>query len=306
MINNYNIIFGDAIEELKKIKNNSIDCIITDPPYKNISGGHQENLQVNRPGGILKKNDGKIFKNNDLAIEEWIDECYRILKDKSHIYIMTNFLNLFSYKEAMEKAGFILHNLLVWKKNNATPNRWYMKNAEYILFARKGHSKPINNCGSKTVLEYNNVKNKKHPTEKPVELLIELILNSTNENDIVLDPFGGSMSTAVAAIQCGRKAISFEIDKEYCQIGMERISNTIYGEKKIEKKMPRLTENQKKILSFLKNNPDKSFTAKEISESINLPARTCSGCFTPLENAGFIIKINKQSPYLVQYKNIEE
>lgn len=297
---NYKIILGDALTELKKIKDDSIDCIITDPPYKNIRGGHQENKQVNRPGGILKNNDGKIFKNNDICISDWINECYRILKNNTHIYIMTNFLNLFEYVKEIEKVGFILHNLLVWEKNNATPNRWYMKNAEYIIFARKGAAKPINNCGSKTVLEYKNVKNKIHPTEKPIELLKELTMNSSNSGDIILDPFGGSMSTAEAALLLGRKIISFELDQEYYEKGLERVKKIEFGKEQEAKKQIKLTANQQAILNFLQLNRGRDYTARQLAEELNLPIKTCSGCFTPLISAGLIKKTNSKSPFRVE------
>ena len=121
-------------------------------------------------------------------------------------------MNLEHYLTEIRKVGFEIHNLLIWEKNNATPNRWYMKNCEYIIFARKGAAKPINDCGSKTVLQFKNVKDRIHPTEKPIDLLELLITNSTLPGDTILDPFGGSFSTALAAIKTGRKAISFEID----------------------------------------------------------------------------------------------
>ena len=132
---NYNILLGDALSLFKDIEDETIDCIITDPPYETISGGSNDNAGVNRPGGILSKNDGKIFEHNDLDIRDWIGECYRVLKQNTHIYIMTNFLNLEKYLYSIREAGFDIHNLLVWEKNTATPNRWYMKNAEYIIFS---------------------------------------------------------------------------------------------------------------------------------------------------------------------------
>ena len=111
---------------MAELPDTSIDCIITDPPYPTISGGHggvNSASDANRPSGMLSKNDGKIFAENDLDISQWIGECYRVLKPDTHIYVMTNFLNLQHYMEEMEKAGFVLHNLLIWEKNNATPNR---------------------------------------------------------------------------------------------------------------------------------------------------------------------------------------
>lgn len=300
----YKIYQGDALVLFRQIADKSIDCIITDPPYETISGGAQENQYVNRPSGILSKNDGKIFEHNNIDISCWISECYRVLKDNTHIYIMTNFLNLEHYLAEIRKAGFNIHNLLIWKKNNATPNRWYMKNCEYIIFARKGEAKPINDCGSKTVLEYNNVKDKIHPTEKPLDLLEKLITNSTNVGDVVLDPFGGSMSTALASIKTGRKAISFELDEEYYKSGLARLDafdpNDIV---EVKPKVKPLTPNQLTILKVLQDNPEKDYSGAELAEITGLSSRTCSGCITPLCSAGLAEKTNKASPFRVRLKS---
>lgn len=307
MEKNYKIFNGDARLLLKEIPDESIDCIITDPPYETIKGGTPDNKDVQRPSGILSKNDGKIFQHNDIDISAWIEECYRVLKEKTHLYIMTNFLNLSHYMQEITNAGFYIHNLLVWKKNNATPNRWYMKNCEYIIFARKGSAKPINDCGSKTVLEYKNVTNKIHPTEKPLDLLKLLITNSSSPGNIILDPFGGSFSTAAAAILCGRQAISFEIDKEYFDLGQKRLENIDEGNIVVAiPKEKKLTPNQKTILEILEKYPDKDFSGKELSKISGLSSRTCSGCITPLCSSGFAKKTTNNSPYRIQYKRKEE
>jgi site-specific DNA-methyltransferase (adenine-specific) len=137
---------------------------------------------------------------------------------------MTNLLNLFTIQQLAEQVGFKLHNLLVWEKNNANANRWYMKNCEYVLFMRKGNAKTINNPSSKTVHKFNNIiGNKIHPTEKPVELMELYILNSSKEGEIVLDPFMGSCSTGVAAVNTNRKFIGIEMDDNYFSISVERI-----------------------------------------------------------------------------------
>lgn len=296
----------DALEGFKLLENNSIDCIITDPPYPTISGGSggkDSSSEALRPSGILSKNDGKIFDYNDIDIKNWIGECYRVLKEDTHIYVMTNFLNLKYFMNEIENAGFKLHNLLVWEKNNATPNRWYMKNCEYIIFARKGQAKPINNCGSKTVLFFNNVKNKIHPTEKPLELLRLLIENSTTEGEIVLDPFGGSFSTVVAAKQLKRKYVSFEIDKEYYDKGVDRLDKCSSNDfSPPQKKEKTLTTNQRIIYEMLQKNSKKDFTGQELSQITGLSAKTCSGCFTPLYSAGLIEKVENSSPLRVRCK----
>lgn len=104
-----------------------------------------------------------------------------------------------------------------------------MKNCEYVLFLRKGKAKWINDIGgSKTVHSFKNINGKKlHPTEKPVDLLEFYINNSSNENDIVFDPFMGSGSTAVATINTNRKYLGFEIDEEYIEIANKRLEDII-------------------------------------------------------------------------------
>ena len=210
-----NIKNGDAIELLSSIPNNSIDLVVTDPPYPVISGGSNDNNEEGRPRGILKKNDGKIFKHNDLHISKWIKEFYRILKDETHLYIMINFLNLEEYMREIREAGFDIHSLLMWQKNNVTPSRWYMKNGEYVIFARKGSAKAIKKCGSKMIHQFDNPRPKIHETEKPVELMQMYIENSSNIGDVVLDPFMGGGSCPVACIRSNRHFIGSEIDKEH-------------------------------------------------------------------------------------------
>lgn len=99
-----------------------------------------------------------------------------------------------------------------------------MKNCEYVLFLRKGRAKRINNVGSKTVHQFDNIMgNKQHPTEKPVDLMQYYISNSSNEGDIVFDPFMGSGSTGVAAKNLNRDFIGIELDENYFEIAKSRI-----------------------------------------------------------------------------------
>lgn len=132
----------DCLKMMKNIEDNSIDLIVTDPPYKTIQGGNKTKKWQEKYGGsVLKNNDGKIFQHNDIEIKSWIKEAYRVLKNETHFYCFTNVLNMNSMIEIAEDAGFYLHNILIWKKNNCLANRWYMKNAEFILFFKKRTSK---------------------------------------------------------------------------------------------------------------------------------------------------------------------
>jgi len=214
---------GCCLELMKNIPDNSIDMVLTDPPYKTISGGNKKGFSHKYNSSILKHNDGKIFKHNDIRIETWIPEVYRVLKEGSHFYTMTNNLNLEKTLTVGRQCGFGFHNLLLWKKNNVLTNRWYMKNCEYILFFKKGKAKKINNPSTTQLLEFKNIKNRLHPTQKPIELMEVLIGNSSHINDIVLDLFMGSGSTGVACKNLNRRFIGIEKDETYFQIAKNRI-----------------------------------------------------------------------------------
>lgn len=221
----YNV---DSIEFMKQMEDCSVSLIVTDPPYKTITGGDSDGANSKRPQGMLD-GDRKLFKHQKLKISDWISELYRVLKEGSHCYIMTNSLNMEEMLRESRKAGFKLHNILVWEKNNCTPSQYYMKNCEYTLFLRKGKAKWINNIGeSKTVHKFNNIIGKKtHPCEKPVDLLEFYIANSIDnkETDIVFDPFMGTGSCGEACKNLGiNNFIGCEIDEYYFNIAKERLN----------------------------------------------------------------------------------
>lgn len=227
-----NIIFNcDCINGMNHMPDNSVDLIVTDPPYKTITGGTKDGAKSDRPKGVLSKNKNLFKYQNGICIKSWIGELYRVLREGKHCYIFTNSLNIKEMLIEAENAGFKLHNVLVWEKNNCTPSQFYMKNCEYILFFRKGKAKWINDIGrSKTVHSFKNIiGNKFHPTQKPVELLEFYITNSSEKGDIVFDPFIGSGSTALAALHTGRKFIGYEIDEKYYQIACQRVDQERKG-----------------------------------------------------------------------------
>ena len=220
------LLYNDDCRTIfENIPDESIDLVVTDPPYRTISGGNKsEKWKSGYASSVLHKNDGKIFKHNDIEFEQWIPEVYRVLKNNSHFYCMTNVLNLNKLITICEKTGFYLHNILVWEKNTANANRWYMKNCEFTLFFKKGDAKTINNPSSKMIHKFDNPRNKIHPTEKPVDLMEFYILNSSKVNGLVLDPFMGSGSTGVACVNTQRAFIGIELDDNYFEIARERIS----------------------------------------------------------------------------------
>ena len=218
---------GDCLELMKDIPDKSIDVVGTDPPYKIVQGGCT-NKAVRLKGSNqeqLKK--GTLFNNNSIKFNEWIPEVYRVLKNNSHCYIMSNDRNINELLNVCEKVGFKLLNILVWGKSKHSPNRYYMKNCEFIVFLRKGKAKNINDMGTKQLLLIDNVANKKHPSEKPIKLMEILIKNSSDEKDIVLDPFLGSGTTGVACVNTNRNFIGIELDEKYFNIAKERINSIV-------------------------------------------------------------------------------
>lgn len=227
MIQIYNT---DAIEWLKTLDNDSVDLIVSDPPYRVTQHGHSG------LGGIFKtkvgedkKLNGKLFEHNEVDVNDYAGELYRVLKPDSHCYIMTNDRNLQNFMNVFTNIGFNFCKLLIWDKQNKITNQYYMNQVEYILFMYKGRNKQINNCGTSNLISVNNVKNKthNHPTEKPVELMEILIKNSTNEGDLVLDPFVGVGATPVACQNLKRNFIGCELDKVYYDTTMERLNEGI-------------------------------------------------------------------------------
>ena len=217
------IHLGDCRDLLKEIPNNYVDCIFSDVPYLCSKGGcsttstfGSKNKWANDKEKLELYKSGKIFKHNDIAPKEYLYEMYRVLKERGHIYIMTNSLHLSSIEIEMKNAGFIINNILVMRKNNCVTNQWYMKDCEFTIFGRKGMAKPLNDCGIKSVIDVvmPNGKEKIHETQKPVFYSKTLIENSTQTGEIVLDPFSGSGSTAIACIESKRNFICIDIDEE--------------------------------------------------------------------------------------------
>lgn len=215
-----NLIHWDILEKIKEIKDESIDLIVTDPPYNTISWWKNG---FSKTWWVLKENNWKIFEHNNIDIKDYINDLYRVLKNGSHCYIMTNNKNLHHFLNETSRAWFHLHQVLIWEKWNVTANRRYMKAFEYILFLRKWPAKPIKNKWDSNILKHKNpIWNKLHETEKPVELMKQMILNSSNEWDVILDPFMWAWATWVACMDTNRNFIWIELDENYFNIACER------------------------------------------------------------------------------------
>lgn len=218
---------GDCRIFLRNLKDNSVDLIVTDPPYRTTPKGDAGNS-----GGMLQKDinkKGQVFTHNSIDCEEYAPEFYRILKDGSHCYVMSNHVNLIKMLNTFTNTGFHFIKCLIWNKGNKIMGTFYMSQFEYILFFRKGRGVKINNCGTSDIISVPNIKTKGsdgkniHDTEKPVELMKILVANSSKEGDKVCDPFAGVGSTAIACKELNRNFIGCEIDENYWGIALNML-----------------------------------------------------------------------------------
>ena len=223
---------GNCLNVLPQLEDLSVDLIISDVPYKTTSRGCAGNS-----GGMFQKNinkKGKVFVCNDINVKDYASELYRVLKNGTHCYIMTNHVNLIEMLNTLTGVGFHFIKSIIWDKRNKIMGTKYMSQYEYILFFSKGKSKKINNCGTSDILSIPNKKTKDnngrnlHDTEKPVELMQILIENSSKENDTVLDMFMGIGTTGIACAKTNRKFIGIELDERYFDIAKDRIQTTIF------------------------------------------------------------------------------
>ena len=230
---NIKIYNADSLQLMTEMveKGVQVGCIVTDPPYLVTSRGNAGNS-----GGMLQKaknKSGKVFSENNCHVSQWAPLCYNLLKDTGHAYIMTNDKNLIEYLNVLTGVGFHFIKDIIWRKDNAIMGRFYMGCKEHILFFRKGAGVKIRKCGTKDVLDFPNKKLKRmdgtncHDTEKPIGLMQTLIENSTDEGELVLDPFVGIGATPLACMRTGRKFIGAELDTEegYWDILVNRLEH---------------------------------------------------------------------------------
>lgn len=230
----YELYKGDSLEVMRKIKKESIDAIITDPPY-NIS--RDNNFKTMGRAGI---DFGEWDKNFDLT--SWIKIAQPLLKKGGNIVIFNDWKNMTNITNALEENGFEIKDLIRWEKTNPMPrNRdrrfitdyevavWAVKKGAKWTFNRidESYERPEIKCG---ITPKSEKKLGSHPTQKPIAVMEWLVQRLTNENDLVLDPFTGSGSTCIACLKNNRKFIGIELDNEYFDIAYNRINGYIYDE----------------------------------------------------------------------------
>lgn len=238
----FKLLHGDALLLLKKIEPQSIDMIFADPPYFLSGNG------ITCSGGkMVSVNKGKwdekiSVKEKHQFNKKWIRACKKVLKDDGTIWISGTMHNIYSIGMALEEEGFKIINNITWKKLNPPPNiscRAFVHSTETVLWAKKDTSKAKHKFNYDVMKKLNNNKQMKdvwetsltkpsekkcgkHPTQKPIELLEKIILASTDENDLILDPFNGSGTTGIVANRLNRQYIGIEKEKEYLDLTIRR------------------------------------------------------------------------------------
>jgi site-specific DNA-methyltransferase (adenine-specific)/modification methylase len=253
---------GDCLALLDKIEPSSIDMVFADPPY-NLSG-KTLNLKGNKTGGDWFKVNEKWDVYTDSEYQEfsnqWIQKAVKALSDSGSIYVCCSQHNIDAVMQSLRLSNCRINNILVWQKSNPMPNttkRLYTHSVEFIIWAVKGKGWIFNafelrdmnpdtqKDGSprmmRDVWTFPVVQGEErlrgddgralHPTQKPLELVKRTIAASSNVGQVVLDPFMGSGTTAVAAKLLGRSWLGIERDDVYIEAARERIAKTRVAKK---------------------------------------------------------------------------
>ncbi len=247
----FQLILGDSLKMLSKMKAESVDMIFADPPYFLSNDGIT--CQGGKMVSVNKGSWDKLNGNKDSEVEKkhkfnrkWIKLCKKVLKPNGCIWISGTLHNIYSIGMALEQEGFKIINNITWQKTNPPPNlacRCFTHSTETLLWAQKNDKKARHFFNYEKMKEENNGKQMKdvwtgsltkpsekkegkHPTQKPEYLLERIILATTEETNIILDPFCGSGTTGVVATRYGRQFIGMDNMEEYLQIAQKRLEKT--------------------------------------------------------------------------------
>ena len=229
---NYSLAYGDCLKYLCNIPDNSIDLILTDPPY-NIAKYSTGNIPL--PGRTALNNDLGEWDLKPIEPMRLLDDFKRVLKPDGNIFVFTSYNLMGKWHEAFD-SEFDTFQFFIWHKTNPAPKIYkngFLNSCEMIACMwNKGHkwnfstqNEMHNFFESPICMRPERLSNPKHPAQKPVKLLEHIIKIASNENDIILDPFMGVGSTGVAALKNNRRFIGCEIDKEYFNAASKRIGD---------------------------------------------------------------------------------
>lgn len=252
VIDNQRIICGDVLEKMKHLPNESVSLIVTDPPYN-----------LNKDYG--KSQDRLEFDEYIAFSKQWLTEAKRVLKKDGTIYVFMGMRYISYIYEILEKElGFTFNSWITWyytqgigKTKGFSPrhddilmftkhDKKFTFNLDAIRVPQKYYRSVNNMRGANpgnvwefSHMHYCNAKRQPHPTQKPEGLYERMILASSNEGDIVLDPFGGSGTCLHVCQHTGRKGITIELNPEYCNMIEERLNEDFNGFDSVDERMKR-------------------------------------------------------------------
>lgn len=296
----FTLYHGDSMELIDSI-NKKVDMIFADPPYflsKNISTCINGTWKSFEKGEWDRETS---LENINVFNRKWLSACRNVLKDDGTIFVTGTYHNIFSVATCMVELGYKILNIIVWQKSDAKPTlsrNYFNFTTEYIVWARK--SEKVNHYFNCNLMEQLNggarmtdvwripflssweLKCGKHPTQKPLRLLYRIILSSTREGEMILDPFAGSCTTGIAANLLGRQFIGIDQSIDYLSYGIRRkqeIEDPIIADKYLKK----MSENPEEV-TVMVNHCRKGLKDKMIENGIcYLRAGDSKGslCITP-------------------------
>ncbi|WP_137288846.1 DNA methyltransferase [Natronorubrum halophilum] len=230
----HQVYFEDCVAGMaERLEGDSVDLAVTDPPYG-------IDLDLSETLGSRSVKHGGTVANDDLegalsVFSDAVAELRRVLKSDGHAYIFASWKTYDLFRDILVDEGFDVRNCIVWCKTvpNNQPNfgtggtNWGLQH-ELILYATLDSPRPLEHTRPDIIVHKHSTKGNEHPTQKPVGLLEELIEQSSDAGDVVLDPFAGSASTAVASIRTDRECIGFELEEDvYREVVDRRISEAL-------------------------------------------------------------------------------
>lgn len=271
MDKNLNLICGDAIKELKKLSDSSIDLITTDPPY-NLSKDYE------KTNDNLEHNEYLDFSR------QWIQQCYRVLKPNGTIYVFMGMKYISYIYQILEETGFFFNSWITWfytqgigRTKGFSPRHddilMFTKNQKNFTFNLDNIRVPqkfyrsVNNMRGANPgnvwefshIHYCNSQRQPHPTQKPEGLYERMILVSSNSGDTVLDPFCGSGTCIHVCQHTERNCISIDNNPNYIKMAQDRINSKFTGFDSIDERMYRVPNdlNDRNIrMKYVKNHID--------------------------------------------------